>query len=273
MDISLTFRKIIDCFIFYNEIELLTYRLNVLNDVVDYFVIVESTHTHVGKEKKLYFNENKNLFENFMHKIIHIVVEDFPYKYPNVNIEYGHQWRNENFQRDCISRGLEQINLKDNDCIIIVDLDEIPDPDTLLDIKKGNIMIELNTLCMDFYYYNLNTLIDENWIYPKIISYKKFKELNIGCNAIRYSGSCPIIEKGGWHLSYFGDSNFIKNKITHFAHQEHNHDEITDIKKIEERVNKGLDLFKREITLKKISLYNNLYLPPKHNVYLKNFYK
>ena len=54
--------KIIDGFIFYNELELLNYRLNVLNDVVDYFIIVESTHTFVGKEKTLYYQENKELF-------------------------------------------------------------------------------------------------------------------------------------------------------------------------------------------------------------------
>jgi beta-1,4-mannosyl-glycoprotein beta-1,4-N-acetylglucosaminyltransferase len=47
--------QIIDCFIFYNELELLTYRLNLLNNIVDYFVIVESTHTFTGKEKKTIF--------------------------------------------------------------------------------------------------------------------------------------------------------------------------------------------------------------------------
>ena len=51
--------KVIDCFIFYNELELLTYRLNLLYAIVDFFVIVESTHTHTGKEKPLFFNENK----------------------------------------------------------------------------------------------------------------------------------------------------------------------------------------------------------------------
>ena len=54
--------KIIDCFIFYNELDLLTYRLNLLNNIVDYFIIVESTHTFIGKEKKLFFNDNKHLF-------------------------------------------------------------------------------------------------------------------------------------------------------------------------------------------------------------------
>ncbi len=52
--------KILDCFTFYNEIELLTYRLNILNDVVDYFIIVESTHTHVGNVA-LYSNYNPYL--------------------------------------------------------------------------------------------------------------------------------------------------------------------------------------------------------------------
>lgn len=48
--------KIIDCFIFYNELELLKYRLDILYDIVDYFIIVESKYTHTGKEKKIIFN-------------------------------------------------------------------------------------------------------------------------------------------------------------------------------------------------------------------------
>ena len=37
--------KIIDSFIFYNELDLLEYRLSILNDLVDYFILVES-HIH-----------------------------------------------------------------------------------------------------------------------------------------------------------------------------------------------------------------------------------
>ena len=50
--------KIIDCFTFYNELNMLDYRLNVLNNVVDYFILVEARQTFVGKEKKLFFEEN-----------------------------------------------------------------------------------------------------------------------------------------------------------------------------------------------------------------------
>lgn len=37
---------IYDCFTFFNEIELLEWRLKLLDEVVDYFVIVESNMTH-----------------------------------------------------------------------------------------------------------------------------------------------------------------------------------------------------------------------------------
>ncbi len=43
--------KIIDCFIFYNEYNLLLLRFTELYDIVDQFVIVEATYTHSGKKK------------------------------------------------------------------------------------------------------------------------------------------------------------------------------------------------------------------------------
>ena len=230
--------KIIDCFIFYNELDLLTYRLNLLNNIVDYFIIVESTHTFIGKEKPLFYNENKHLFENFNNKIIHIIVNDFPYKYPNVNIGNNDVWNNEFCQRNAISRGINCINnLSNSDVIIISDLDEIPDPNTLDKIKKGDIIVDFNTLEMDFYYYNLNTRFNDKWQSCKIISCKKYNELNITCNELRLKHSSKILS-GGWHLSYFGDKYFIQNKIQNFSHQELNNNEYTDLEKIEKRKKK-----------------------------------
>jgi len=40
--------RIYDTFIFSNELDLLEIRLHVLGDVVDYFVLVESTRTFSG---------------------------------------------------------------------------------------------------------------------------------------------------------------------------------------------------------------------------------
>ena len=263
--------KIIDCFIFYNELELLTYRLNILNDVVDYFVLVESTHTHIGKEKELIYEKNKNLFEQFKDKIIHVIVDDFQYKLPNTNFPNGYQWQNENHQRNCIDRGLQKLDLQPEDCIIISDLDEIADPRTLQLIKDGTISVSLNSLEMDLYYYNLNSKIINKWNYSKIILFKKYKELSISTNAIR-AYECPKIVNGGWHLSYFGDTTFIKNKIQQFGHQEYNNNEYTDETKIQERINTCSDLFGRWYnSIVNIKLKDNTYLPVQYEKYLTQF--
>ncbi len=264
--------KIIDCFIFYNEVDLLTYRLALLNDVVDYFVIVESTHTFVGKEKSLFFNENKHLFEPFHKKILHIVVDDFPYKYPNVNIQNNDVWKNEFFQRNAISRGIQSINsISDSDVILISDVDEIPDPRTLNAIKKGHIVVNIHALQMDLYYYNLNTKLTCGWSLCKSITYKKYRTLNLTCNDIRMK-QCPVLLNGGWHLSYFGDTHFIQNKIANFSHQELNISSYTDLSTIEERVKNSVDLYGRNYKFENIKTEENHYLPPNYEVYLKKYY-
>ena len=66
--------KIIDSFIFYNELDMLKYRLSLLNDYVDYFVLVESNYTHSGKLKELFYEKNKELFAEFNHKIVHKMI-------------------------------------------------------------------------------------------------------------------------------------------------------------------------------------------------------
>jgi beta-1,4-mannosyl-glycoprotein beta-1,4-N-acetylglucosaminyltransferase len=47
--------KIVDCFIFHNELDMLKFRLKELYDVVDYFVLVESTKTFTNADKKTIF--------------------------------------------------------------------------------------------------------------------------------------------------------------------------------------------------------------------------
>lgn len=62
-------RLLVDGFVFFNEIEMLLYRLTVLYDVVDYFILVEATKTFVGNSKPLYYNENKDIFAAFHKKL------------------------------------------------------------------------------------------------------------------------------------------------------------------------------------------------------------
>ena len=55
------FMKIYDAFLFYNELDLLEIRLNILKDKVDYFIIGEAVQCFNGNAKPLYFEENKEL--------------------------------------------------------------------------------------------------------------------------------------------------------------------------------------------------------------------
>jgi beta-1,4-mannosyl-glycoprotein beta-1,4-N-acetylglucosaminyltransferase len=73
--------RVFDSFIFFNELDLLELRLNILNDVVDYFVLTESPWTVSGNPKPLYYQENKDRFEKFNHKIIHNITEEIPNDY------------------------------------------------------------------------------------------------------------------------------------------------------------------------------------------------
>jgi beta-1,4-mannosyl-glycoprotein beta-1,4-N-acetylglucosaminyltransferase len=55
-------KMVVDAFIFSNELDLLDIRLRELYDIVDYFVIVESDYTFMGRPKELSFDLNKDRF-------------------------------------------------------------------------------------------------------------------------------------------------------------------------------------------------------------------
>ena len=143
----------------------------------------------------------------------------------------------------------------------------------MLNSIKNNLFVINNiySLEQDFYYYNLNTRFTEKWYCSKILSYKKYKELNLSFQDIRHL-HCIHICKGGWHLSYFGDKYFIQNKIQHFGHQEYNNDKYTNLDVIDLKINNHTDLYGRDNQqIEKISLSNNTYLPDNYEKYLLRF--
>ena len=261
--------KIVDCFIFYNELEMLNYRLNLLDPYVDYFIIVESYQTHIGKEKPLFLKENAARFKQFSNKIIHIIVE-LPHKYP-CRTEKDEQWKNENYQRDIISESLDHIKLDKDDILILSDLDEIPNPILLQAIRNKQVVpFDQVSLEQDFYYYNLRCRFQHKWYHSKIIKYGWYKQSNLTLSKIR-GISDNAWYNGGWHLSNFGDSEFISNKLKNFAHQEYNSKEFTDISNIEDKIRTCKDLFGRNQEFEIIEIKDNKNLPPLYEKYLANF--
>jgi len=273
------YMKFIDSFIFYNELDLLKYRLSILNEYVDYFILVESTHTFSGHTKQLFYNDNKYMFSQFNDKIIHIIVEDFPYKIPNINYAVNQQWDNEYYQRNCIKRGLDRFDIQDKDIILTSDIDEIPDPTIFNKIKNNELIFNkdtLNRLALDMYYYNLNLRVGDgqNWHGIKLMTFKTYKSQGLTFQQMRcweHTHPVPLIPYGGWHLSYFGDINFIITKIQSFSHQEYNNDKYINKSELENKITKGIN-FIGGLNLQYIKIEDNKNLPFKYDEYLQNYY-
>jgi beta-1,4-mannosyl-glycoprotein beta-1,4-N-acetylglucosaminyltransferase len=262
--------KIVDSFIFYNELDMLLYRLSILDKHIDKFILVESTHTFVGIPKKLFYNENKAMFKQFESKIVHVIVDDFPYR--NF-VNNGLQWKNEEHQRNCIARGINMIQFEKDDIILTSDLDEIPDP-TILE-KARNSVLEfnkngLNRLELDFYYYNLNTKQQGAWHGIKLFTYGSYLMMRLSFEQMRtheWKNYVHIIKKGGWHLSYFGDTAFIHNKLSNFSHQELKKRNLDEINR---SIENSIDI-NSNLPLIKISVKDNDYLPPEYETYLSKY--
>ena len=267
--------KIIDCFIFSNEVELLKYRLSALNRVVDKFVIVEAKHTFSGMPKDASYDKNKKLFAQYSDKIIHILV-DLPYKQPNIDFSAEEQWKNEHFQRNAIQQGLDQIILEPNDYIIISDADEIPDPNSLQKVKEFEPDFHAVRLEQDYYYYNLSSKFVDRWYYSVMMKYSFYLTSNMTPQECRHAPKFGIFNKGGWHLSYFGDVSFIQKKIKSFSHQQYNSEPYTRDENIKDCIKNTKDLFNRDKkyhSMVKVPITENDYLPPECSTLLKPFYK
>jgi beta-1,4-mannosyl-glycoprotein beta-1,4-N-acetylglucosaminyltransferase len=254
-------RVVVDSFIFFNELDMLKFRLNYLNDSVDYFILVESTKSFTGNKKELFFENNKSEFEPFLHKIKHIIIDD---------LDNTNPWSNEYKQRDSISKGIDQLNLGDDDLIIISDVDEIPDRNTINDLCKNIKILNIGYFEQDLYYYNLNCKFNGKWGLSKVCTYSFYKEIKSPQKIRNYGAS--KIPNGGWHFSYFGDVNFIINKIRNFSHQEFNNSKFTDPEKIKKTIKENKDLYDREsqnITYTYIDHNKNGYLPENYEFLLK----
>ena len=229
--------KIFDCFMYFDEEVVLDVRLNILNKLVDYFVIVESKFTHKGDERKLKFNHKK--FEKFKDKIIYLVYEEQPSKIEIINDEDNENEKSrkyifnaayrENGQRNYIEKGI--IKAKKNDIILISDVDEIPN---ITDIDFYKIKEKIILFKQDMFYYKFNLkmpnlkwtgskackkkyLINPQWL--RNVKDRKYSPLRIDIlfSDKKYS-SIKIVEDGGWHFSNIKTAKEIELKLKSYLH-------------------------------------------------------
>ena len=209
-------RKIYDCFLFNNEVELLDIRLELLSSIVDYFVIIQSTKTFTNIESKIYFPYEDSKILKFGDRI-RIITLDY--------LEGSNAWARESFSRNSISRGL--YDALEDDIIMVSDIDELPRPDILFELKNNGINKTIS-LYLDYFNFKFNYKLfhglDAQWAGPVLQPYSKFINAQTSRDLRWYDGNEDgrIILNAGWHFSFLTDSNDVKVKLKSYSHQDKN---------------------------------------------------
>ena len=222
---------------FFDEEQILDLRLNVLNETVDFFVIVESIYNHRGEKRELIFDKNK--FSKFKNKIIYIIHDEIPKQVETVNQNDSESEKNrkyimnavyrENSQRNYISQGIKEA--EKNDIILISDVDEIPKLENI-NIREITNKIIMFKQYMFHYKYNL-VLPNFKWTGTKAVRKKNLispqwlrntKDRNYPIYRIdtffskKKYNNIKIIEDGGWHFSNIKTPKMLNRKFRSYLH-------------------------------------------------------
>lgn len=226
--------KVYDCFLFYNELELLEIRLNEMNDHVDHFVLVEANETFRGKQKPFIYEENKDRFARFADKIIHVKVAD--------HLVTDDPWIRERYQRQQIFRGLKGCHK--NDLIILSDVDEIVSrkrlPRIIELISSGEAQA---VVCEQKMYQGFFNRYQDTWHgsvcapYHVLqrISTKSMRRLrNMRPRLLQRTGVNKIVclPEAGWHFTSMGGIDRHILKLESYSHREYDRPELKQAEKI-----------------------------------------
>ena len=164
-------------------------RLHILDEHVDKFILTESPETFSGLDKPLYYQDNKERFAKWNHKIIHNVVPKFE--------------TNDIFARSFHQKEDASKYFTDNDKVYFGDVDEIWQP------TEGYGRIHQYN-----YSYYLNQRSSEDW-YGTVTG--TWKELKQGLNWNR--ANAPKLQRyNSWHFTNMGGIEKIMKKVDSYDH-------------------------------------------------------
>lgn len=254
--------KLLDVFLFYNELDLLKARLEYLGPIVDHFIIAEANVDFSGRTKEFLLSQEFVNTLPFANKIIYhreyLNLKSIPwlfkkFKYRNRITRF--LWKIQDAQRNSTLTPLKSFSA--NDIVIFSDLDEFPSEAALHEGIKALGVREPKqgephaySLDQTFYYYNLNNAAPEDKFYGSVITtlgtFRKYlpHRFRSGKNDFEH------IALGGWHFSYFMDEEKILNKILAISDVE-NLSQFKTLSKeeISQKILSGLDLYDRKTKL------------------------
>ena len=248
---------LIDAFPFFNERELVALRIKYLDEIVDYFVVIEANITHQGKKKDWNFPSIlKNDLKKFSKKIQYHQLNIDTEKIKNEEswildgIQGDDAWRVENFQRNFIKTACSKFSNKD--ILIISDVDEIPSKKKLkfilsCDFKQiAPVVLEQHLFHIDCNYLRLESWKGSIVTTMQICNAYSPQQLRSARNRISH------FSDSGWSLSSFGGFESIKRKFEAFTHKEYNNEKFVNPEHIANCQKTGADLFHRKVKSRKV---------------------
>jgi beta-1,4-mannosyl-glycoprotein beta-1,4-N-acetylglucosaminyltransferase len=271
---------IVDCFAFFNELELLELRLNTLDSVVDKFYLVESPYTFTGLEKPLYFEANKHRkeFAPFLDKIVHVITEGQPlgllpnaYSLPEKQFN---AWTYDHWQKDHFQNALKF--MEDDDVFMFSDLDEIPNPFVLKELISKNSLPAVLLQTLYFYFINWIRPSDEDGSHQKegyiygtaLITKSEYQRRGYWPQKFRderFQFYKVPPERGGWHYCSLGGVDRVAHKTKSWAHVEVDcHGDLEETKlAVQKAVNLACDAYHNNIKMTVHPFY-----PERHPPYM-----
>lgn len=249
---------IYDCIPFFNELDILKLRMQIMAPYVDRFVLEESTVTFSGEPKEMIFAKHRHMFAEFDDKIIYVAVDDSP-------MEGVTTHERDKYQKNQLIRGMA--DAKPDDIVIFSDVDEIPNPQTLQMILRDFDSEKIYHLAQRMFYCFLN--IEEvsgnllsitgefpgverkRWLGTKICSFGSLpKEGIVYLREVSTEDPRSVrVADGGWHFGYMGGdgerdvAKRIGVKVQAAAHQEYN--KASYLNEAVDRLLCGEDIFGR----------------------------
>ena len=244
--------RVIDTFLFGGELDILEIRLRYLGDVVDNFIIVESNHSFSGKPKPYHLEDNWERYSQWHDRILYLQIEQDPSEYVFNKVDtYTPTDGAFKMEYDCRNALMHANHLiKDEDIVLLSDVDEIWDKSMLFDVDIRNYINSTRSAlsaAQHFYAYYLNNLTAEgpDYIWKGSIMCTGQYWKNTTPQWIRDNRNNYKAILNGWHFSWMNGLEAIKTKIQNFAHTEFNRPEILDDQAILKAIEEGRDVLQR----------------------------
>ncbi len=256
-----------DCVPFFNELDILKLRMQILSPYVDKFVLEESTVTFSGEPKEMVFANNREKFGAFADKIIYVAVDDSP-------LEGVTTHERDKYQKNQLIRGMA--GCKPDDIVIFGDVDEIPNPEVIRALVENFDPSKIYHLAQRMFYCFLNMeeisgkllsitgefpgVAHRQWLGTKVCSFANLpKEGIVYLREVSTQDQRSVrVADGGWHFGYMGGNGErdvakrIGAKVQAAAHQEYNNRHY--INEAVDRLLCGEDIFERDAKFVRVDI-------------------